>query len=811
MAAVEDVCLLCAEPLQWVAVMPCSHKEVCGKCILRLRLIMNDMKCMTCQNEANEVLVTRHNGMFTSKQPQSSMQHLKDTYFPLKADKCIYVDDEHYRDELSTQCTFSCAICYREKQEKGGEDPQEDSQESVGKSANRKGKRKNQSGKVEFNSLPQLKKHLKDVHSKFMCDVCLEGRKVFPSEQVLYSRSDLARHYKRGDTEGPMKEAGFKGHPSCHFCKKHFYSDQELYSHMQTKHMQCFICKRARPGEYVYYKNLADLSNHFATNHHFCTHEACKDRHPEERVFATKEEFHVHYVQTHGESLSKTQKKQALQINVQYQSYRQENTGRNNRQQPQVEVREPPSGSQASGLLSQEAFPDIQGNVDVFAGMDASQQQWRRAAGGNHGNYHSATDYPALPGSEHGNFSLADYPALPGMSKSAKKRAKAKARAAQAVARNRTEEQAAWGESSSSGGSGARQRDQTPSQTSEQDKAKNRMLMQKLRNELDSIVFNAFRQESASFLQGRMSPEQYYKHVKSLGLVHYASDLANLCPNAELKSSLVALIDGDKQKTVKPRIDQRDESQKFVNLASLLRESRPSSSSSSRSRNTESGPNLQASDFPSMSGSNEPAPSSSQGAQQPAARTQQERLAQNYTDQEKQANKMLMMRLKTELDEDTFAAFRVESVNFLKGSNSAENFYHLVISLGLAEYVDGLANLCPDLSKRKALRDLHKASLLAQMQFNSSSSNNANSNSNSNASNSFAGDEPQGSRKAGKKKKKQGKFERVRLGLHNLDEALQSNTNNNTGGRRANPHNSWSQGTGNSLFPSSQARNDFWS
>jgi hypothetical protein len=42
---------------------------------------------------------------------------------------------------------------------------------------------------------------------------------VFISEQVLYSKSDLERHMRTGDDEGPMAESGFKGHPLCRFCR----------------------------------------------------------------------------------------------------------------------------------------------------------------------------------------------------------------------------------------------------------------------------------------------------------------------------------------------------------------------------------------------------------------------------------------------------------------------------------------------------------------------------------------------------------------------------------------------------------------
>jgi hypothetical protein len=49
--------------------------------------------------------------------------------------------------------------------------------------------------------------------------ICAAAVQVFISEQVLYSKSDLERHMRTGDDEGPMAESGFKGHPICRFCR----------------------------------------------------------------------------------------------------------------------------------------------------------------------------------------------------------------------------------------------------------------------------------------------------------------------------------------------------------------------------------------------------------------------------------------------------------------------------------------------------------------------------------------------------------------------------------------------------------------
>ena len=45
----EDVCIVCAEPLQFTAYGECGHKDACSKCVLRLRSVLKDPRCLYCQ------------------------------------------------------------------------------------------------------------------------------------------------------------------------------------------------------------------------------------------------------------------------------------------------------------------------------------------------------------------------------------------------------------------------------------------------------------------------------------------------------------------------------------------------------------------------------------------------------------------------------------------------------------------------------------------------------------------------------------------------------------------------------------------
>lgn len=82
---------------------------------------------------------------------------------------------------------------------------------------------------------------------------------MFISEQVLYTKDSLRRHNECGDESGPLAESGFKGHPACKFCRTRFYDSADLFKHMESGHEHCFLCRKADPGKYVYYRHYKEL------------------------------------------------------------------------------------------------------------------------------------------------------------------------------------------------------------------------------------------------------------------------------------------------------------------------------------------------------------------------------------------------------------------------------------------------------------------------------------------------------------------------------------------------------------------------
>ena len=171
-------------------------------------------------------------------------------------------------------------------------------------------------GVEQDHSLKQLKAHLRERHQLFHCGVCLEGRKVFVSQQLRYTKSQLERHMRGGAGEVDEPLGGFAGHPWCQFCRKHFYDEGQIYHHMQSAHETCHLCRRAQPDKYTYYRDYAELEAHYRSAHHACLHPECLAK--KFVVFNTPNELKNHEALEHGRAMTKAERKEALRVHVDF-------------------------------------------------------------------------------------------------------------------------------------------------------------------------------------------------------------------------------------------------------------------------------------------------------------------------------------------------------------------------------------------------------------------------------------------------------------------------------------------------------------
>lgn len=73
----EDCCLVCAEALTFTGFGACGHKEVCSKCVARMRFVLKDKRCVLCTQEAGNVFFTRYAGDYTARLAPEQFEGLK--------------------------------------------------------------------------------------------------------------------------------------------------------------------------------------------------------------------------------------------------------------------------------------------------------------------------------------------------------------------------------------------------------------------------------------------------------------------------------------------------------------------------------------------------------------------------------------------------------------------------------------------------------------------------------------------------------------------------------------------------------------
>ncbi|WFD17864.1 RING-type E3 ubiquitin transferase [Malassezia caprae] len=267
-----DICFICAEPVRMYSVPPCNHR-VCHICSMRLRALWKKRECTFCKAEATRVIFTRHPtkgfGEFTADELPCSDEKL-----------AIYFETEQdYHDTISL-LRFHCPQPQCETLCSGWAD---------------------------------LKAHAKREHTRLLCDLCVQHKKIFAHEHTLFTASSLQAHLSAE-------------HKYCEYCRQHYYSDDELWVHMRDRHEQCHICKnRSEDERWRYYKDYRMLEQHFHEAHYLCPAKECLER--KFVVFENQMEFQVHQLEEHGRALSARERKEALRVDPRFM-YEGESSGR---------------------------------------------------------------------------------------------------------------------------------------------------------------------------------------------------------------------------------------------------------------------------------------------------------------------------------------------------------------------------------------------------------------------------------------------------------------------------------------------------
>ncbi|CAG8566433.1 5786_t:CDS:10 [Diversispora eburnea] len=246
----DNACFICAEPIIYYALADCNHRT-CHLCTLRLRALYESKNCAYCKTEQTKVIFTYD--------AEKSFQEYKDSDIPFRIeDLNIFCEDQRIYEDTSIILGLNC--------------PDEKCETTC-------------------RGWSELKRHVKNIHRMWLCDLCIRYKKVFTHEHVLYTRHELEKHIEKGD------KSGFKGHPECEFCKTTFYDDDELYEHCRDNHEQCYICLR-NGIRHQYYLDYNLLETHFKEDHYLCLQPICLEK--KFVVFESDIDLKAHEVEEHG-------------------------------------------------------------------------------------------------------------------------------------------------------------------------------------------------------------------------------------------------------------------------------------------------------------------------------------------------------------------------------------------------------------------------------------------------------------------------------------------------------------------------------
>ncbi|KAF4127007.1 E3 ubiquitin-protein ligase ZNF598, partial [Geosmithia morbida] len=254
----DDVCFICANTVTYHSITPCNH-STCHICGLRMRALYKDKNCAHCRTAAPYVIFSQDPDKRFEEYTDRDIS-TTDTNIGIKYAKEDIVGDT----VLLLRYNCPSPVC-------------------------------------DFAGLgwPDLHRHVQAAHKKRMCDLCTRNKRVFTHEHELFSNRELDRHMESGDDKpGAADQTGFKGHPKCGFCSKHFYDDDKLYEHCRMAHERCFLCDRRDSRQPHYYRNYQALEDHFRNDHFLCRDEACLEK--KFVVFESELDLQAHNLEDHS-------------------------------------------------------------------------------------------------------------------------------------------------------------------------------------------------------------------------------------------------------------------------------------------------------------------------------------------------------------------------------------------------------------------------------------------------------------------------------------------------------------------------------
>lgn len=277
-----EVCFICAGTVDHWAIVPCNHRT-CHICALRSRALYKSKACLHCRTEAATVIFT--------DEAEKRYENFSEEDFFRKDDNLGIAYDKPMEifEDTVLLLRYNCP---------------------------------DSSCDVACMGWPDLHRHVKSVHHKTMCDLCIRNKKLFTHEHTLFTQPELRKHEKFGDnTPGAIDQSGFEGHPECGFCRQRFYGEDELYAHCRDRHERCHLCDRRTGGRNPqYYVDYNALEQHFGKDHWPCLDNECLEK--KFVVFDSEMDLKAHQLENHPNGLSKDARRDARRVDISSFDYR---------------------------------------------------------------------------------------------------------------------------------------------------------------------------------------------------------------------------------------------------------------------------------------------------------------------------------------------------------------------------------------------------------------------------------------------------------------------------------------------------------
>lgn len=267
----ENTCVVCFKNVLYYSIGECDH-PVCFECSTRMRVLCLQNECPICRKDLLRVVFT------DSIHPYKELGNREYPDRLFERQYKIVFCSEDIKNAYENLLENRCKIC----------------------------------DKIPpFRNFSLLNDHMRRVHERFFCDLCVNHLKIFTNERRCYTRQELAHHRRKGD----LDDTSHRGHPLCEFCEKRFMDPDELYRHLRKEHLYCHLCDA--DGKNFYYASHSALAQHFRKDHYLCEEGECAGQHLT-AVFRSEIDLKAHIATTHGRGMPRGAARQARTLELQF-------------------------------------------------------------------------------------------------------------------------------------------------------------------------------------------------------------------------------------------------------------------------------------------------------------------------------------------------------------------------------------------------------------------------------------------------------------------------------------------------------------